>query len=95
METAVAASAGTYASLLEAADGTVAQALAASGRGIAVLTDDPRFGLVPLAVDTGDRPLSIRLLAVWDGRHPAAETIGDFAQRLGVFVRERYGAPAS
>jgi DNA-binding transcriptional LysR family regulator len=93
MEAAVAATGATYASLLEAANGTVAQALAAAGRGIAVVSDDPKFGLVPVAVDTGDRPLSIRLLAVWDGRHPAAATINDFARRLGVFVRERYGAP--
>jgi len=95
LEVAVAATGATYASLLEAANGTVAQALAASGRGIAIVSDDPRFGLVPLAIDTGERPLSIRMLAVWDGQHPAAATIGDFAQRLGVFVRERYGAPQS
>jgi DNA-binding transcriptional LysR family regulator len=95
MEAAVAASGATYASLLEAANGTVAQALAAAGRGIAVVSDDPSFGLVPVAVDAGERPLSIRLLAVWDGRHPAAATIDDVARRLGVFVRERYAAPQS
>ncbi len=30
---------------IEAANGTIAQALAAAGRGIAVVTDDPRFDL--------------------------------------------------
>lgn len=95
LEAAVGATGSTYVSLLEAANGTVAQALAASGRGIAVVSDDPQFGLVPLAVDVGERPLSIRLVAVWDGRHPAAATVGEFAQRLGVFVRERYGARRS
>jgi DNA-binding transcriptional LysR family regulator len=80
---------------VEAANGTVAQALAAAGRGIAVATDDPRFGLVPLAVALGDRDLSIRLVAVWDSRHPAAATVAEFAGRLGRFVRHRYGAPVT
>ncbi|MEV6305760.1 LysR family transcriptional regulator [Actinoplanes sp. NPDC051861] len=75
---------------VEAANGTVAQALAAAGRGIAVVSDDPRFGLVPLAVDG----LVIRLVAVWDSRHVAAATLGEFAGRLGRFVRDRYDAPA-
>jgi len=92
---------------IEAANGTVAQALAAAGRGIAVASDDPRFGLVPLAVDLhaparpgaaegqNGRPLSIRLIALWDSRHPAAATIEQFARRLGGFVRARYDAPAT
>lgn len=93
LETAVAELGATYGSLVEAANGTVAQALAAAGRGIAVVSDDPRFGLVPIEVDLGDRLLTIRLVAVWDARHPAAATIADVARRLGVFARERYGAP--
>jgi DNA-binding transcriptional LysR family regulator len=95
LEAAVAASGATYASLLESANGTVAQALAAAGRGIAVVSDDPRFGLTPVAVDAGGRPLSIRLVAIWDAQHPAAATIEAFARRLGKFVRERYGAPST
>ncbi|WP_433830845.1 LysR family transcriptional regulator [Actinoplanes sp. CA-015351] len=84
-----------FSNFIEAANGTVAQALAAAGRGIAIASDDPRFGLVPLAVDLGDRRLSIRLVAVWDARHAAAGTIEQFAGRLGLFVRRRYDAPAS
>ncbi|SFE43163.1 DNA-binding transcriptional regulator, LysR family [Actinoplanes philippinensis] len=80
---------------IEAANGTVAQALAAAGRGIAIASDDPRFGLVPLAVETDGRDLSIRLRAVWDSRHAAATTIEGFAARLGRFVRDRYDAPAA
>ncbi|HWS37462.1 MAG TPA: LysR substrate-binding domain-containing protein, partial [Actinoplanes sp.] len=82
-----------YESPIEAANGTVAQALAAAGRGIAIASDDPRFGLIPLAIDLGDRHLSIRLRAVWDSRHPAAVTIARFADRLGHFIRDRYDAP--
>ncbi len=84
-----------YPSAVEAANGTVAQALAAAGRGIAIASDDPRFGLIPLAVETGGRRLSIRLRAVWDSRHAAAATIEGFAARLGRFIRDRYDAPAS
>ncbi|GAA0443204.1 LysR family transcriptional regulator [Actinoplanes capillaceus] len=82
-------------SAVEAANGTVAQALAAAGRGIAIASDDPRFGLVPLGVEANGRRLSIRLVAVWDSRHAAATTVGRFAARLGRFVRDRYGAPAA
>ena len=41
--------------LLECSNPQVAQALAAAGRGVAVLSDDPRFDLVPLRVRTLDR----------------------------------------
>jgi DNA-binding transcriptional LysR family regulator len=94
LEAAVAESGATYASMVEAANGTVAQALAAAGRGVAVASDDPRFGLHPLAVDLGDRLLSIRLYAVWDSRHAAAATLEVFARRLGGFVVQRYGDPS-
>lgn len=80
---------------IEAANGTVAQALAAAGRGIAIASDDPRFGLIPLAVETGGRRLSIRLRAAWDSRHAAAVTLAGFAGRLGRFIRERYDAPTA
>ncbi|MFI1994772.1 LysR family transcriptional regulator [Actinoplanes sp. NPDC020271] len=94
LEAAVTAAGATYSSAIEAANGTVAQALAAAGRGIAVASDDPRFGLVPLGVDVGGRRLSIRLVAVWDSGHAAAPTLESFAERLGAFVRDRYQAPA-
>jgi DNA-binding transcriptional LysR family regulator len=92
LEAAVAAAGASYSSLLEAANGTIAQALAAAGRGIAVVSDDQQFGLVPVAVDTGEGILSVQLIAVWDERHPAAATVEVFARRLGQFSRERYGA---
>lgn len=87
----------TYSSIVQANNGTVAQALAAAGRGVAVVSDDPRFDLVPLAIaaDDTDRPLSIRLVATWSRRHPAAATVEEIAERLGHFVRERYAVAAS
>lgn len=94
LEAAVTTVGATYASMIEAGNGTVAQALAAAGRGVAVASDDPRFGLKPLTVDLGDRLLSIRLHAVWDSRHAAAATLEAFARRLGDFVVQRYGISA-
>ena len=72
----------------------VAQALAASGRGVCVLTDDPRFGLVPLPLrDADGRPVRIRLHAAWEPGHHAAATLASFADDRTRFTRARYGAP--
>lgn len=92
LESAVTASGGSYSSLVEAANGTIAQALAASGRGVAVVSDDSRYDLVPLAVDLGDQQLSIRLVAAWDSRTVATRTIEALARRLADWVEHRYGA---
>ncbi|MDP3894333.1 LysR family transcriptional regulator [Nocardioides sp.] len=91
LETAVASTGVSFADRLEVADGTVAQALAAAGRGVAVVSDDPRFGLARVAVDTDGHRLGVRLIAVWDQRHPAAESVEALAERLGESVRGRYG----
>ena len=93
---AALAEAHTPASFMEAANGTVAQALAAAGRGVAVVTDDPRYELVPLPVELPDGGLlSIRLVTVWDSRHAAADTLQSVARRLSDFVCERYGVPSA
>lgn len=94
LDTAVAATGASYAAFVEAANGTIAQALAASGRGVAVVSDDPRFDLLPVAVDLGDDLLSVRLVAAWDPRSAAAASLERLARRLGAWVVERYG-PAS
>lgn len=83
-------------SVLEASNGTVAQALAAAGRGVAVVSDDPRFDLVPVGVDVpgaGAR-LSIRLVASWSSGRSVAPVVATIADRLGEFVRARYGVDA-
>jgi DNA-binding transcriptional LysR family regulator len=77
--------------VVECSNPQVAQALAAAGRGVAVVSDDPRFGLSPLQVVGPDGPLRIHLTAVWDPAHHAARTLAVLAQRLGVFCVERYG----
>ena len=80
----------------EAANGTVAQALAASGRGVAMVSDDPRYRLVPLAVGLrgqGGADLSVRLVAAWDGRSVAADSLQAIAVRLSGWATGHYGVP--
>jgi len=72
----------------------VAQAVAAAGRGVAVLSDDPRFELVPVGIQHTSGPLVIDLYAAWPAGHHAATTISGLAHRLRTFSRERYGLTA-
>jgi DNA-binding transcriptional LysR family regulator len=81
------------ASLIECGNPQVAQALAAAGRGVAVLSDDPRFDLVPCLIERRDgRHLTLTLHAAWRPDHHAAEQLARMAERLAEFCRERYGA---
>ncbi|TQL67968.1 DNA-binding transcriptional LysR family regulator [Nocardioides albertanoniae] len=80
-----------YGDVLEVSNAQVAQALAASGRGIAVVSDDPRFGLVPLHIEAPSGPVRIRLYAAWDPHHHAAAALAGLAERLAAFCVERYG----
>ncbi len=81
--------------LIEFDSSQVAQAVAAAGRGIAVVSDDPRFGLAQLTVSTGPgEVLRIGLHAAWQPHHHGAEQLAALAQRLKRFVRQRYGQAA-
>lgn len=77
--------------LIETSDGQVAQALAAAGRGVAVVADDPRFELRPLRIDGGPSPLEVHLHAVWRHDHHAAATLTAIADRLYAFCVTLYG----
>jgi DNA-binding transcriptional LysR family regulator len=81
----------TYSSMLEFGTPQVAQAVAAAGRGIAVVSDDPRFGLQPLDIIDTRGALNIRLFAAWDREHHAASAIEALARRLGDYCVQRYG----
>jgi DNA-binding transcriptional LysR family regulator len=83
--------------VVECSNPQVAQALAAAGRGVAVVSDDPRFDLHPLEIMGRDGPLRIELFAAWDPDHHAAATLAALAARVRTFCVERYGvevAPA-
>jgi len=81
----------TYSSMLEFGTPQVAQAVAAAGRGIAVVSDDPRFGLQPLDIIGTRGALNIRLYAAWDREHHAAVSIAALARRLSDYCVARYG----
>ena len=81
----------TYSSMLEFGTPQVAQAVAAAGRGIAIVSDDPRFGLHPLDIIGARGALHIQLYAAWDREHHAAIAIGAVARRLSEYCIERYG----
>jgi DNA-binding transcriptional LysR family regulator len=84
--------------VIDCSNPQVAQALAAAGRGVAVVSDDPRFDLVPVQIEGRDGRLRIELFAAWEPGHHAAGTLSDLAGRLRTFCVERYGtdvAPAA
>ena len=91
LDSAVAAARLAYAELHEFGSPEVAQAVAASGRGIAVVSDDPRFDLQPLAIDGPAGQVGISLYAAWTPSHHGAATIGRMAARLAAFCVARYG----
>lgn len=80
--------------VLECSNAQLAQALAAAGRGVAVVSDDPRFELLPIRITTDQGQLSIRLHAAWEASHHAASTLADLASRLRTFCGDRYGKDA-
>jgi DNA-binding transcriptional LysR family regulator len=81
----------TYSSILEFGTPQVAQAVAAAGRGIAVVSEDPRFGLQPLDIIGTRGALNIKLYAAWDREHHAAVAIAALARRLSDYCVARYG----
>ncbi|QLQ14741.1 MAG: LysR family transcriptional regulator [Micropruina sp.] len=81
-----------YGRVTEFASSRVAQAVAAAGRGVAVVSDDPRFGLRAVPVRTATGVLEITLFAAWLPGHHAATQIDELAGRLRAFVQARYGA---
>ena len=93
LDGAIAVAGLTAPELTEANSGRVAQALVATGAGVAVVTEDPAFGLAPLHVLHNGRPLTVGLHAAWRADHFAAETLAGLASSLQAFVRSRYAEP--
>lgn len=71
----------------------IAQALAAAGHGIAVLSDDPRFGLRPLDIHRPAGLLTVPLYASWDPRHYGSRTIERFVTDLASYCRANWPMP--
>jgi DNA-binding transcriptional LysR family regulator len=68
----------------------VAQAVASARRGVAVVSDDPRFDLSVRPIETPDGHLRITLYAAWTRSHHAESTVADLARRLQTFCQGRY-----
>nr|WP_255727615.1 LysR family transcriptional regulator [Nesterenkonia sp. DZ6] len=77
---------------IEVSQGRLAQALAAAGRGVAVLSDDAHFALHPLRIlDPRGYALQFHLHAAWRRDHHGSAELFSMAQRLREFCQLRYG----
>lgn len=85
-DTAVAACGVEVPHPVEMRSSSLAQALAASGRGVAVLTDAAAYGLHPVRIMLDGAQVRMRMHAGWDRSHYAAAAIerwvDDFAAWL-------------
>jgi DNA-binding transcriptional LysR family regulator len=86
LDEAVIAESRSYRAFEQVPSALLAQALAASGRGVGVVTDLPRYGAYPLFVvgDSGE-PVCLSIHACWDPEHYAAASIETFVSRLQAF----------
>jgi len=69
-----------------------AQALAASGRGVAVLTDEARYGLVGLPIRDHGRALTLPIVALWQSDHYAADRILLLADELAAWCESTFSS---
>jgi DNA-binding transcriptional LysR family regulator len=81
-EAEVAHSGSSYDLAAEVGLSEIAQALAAAGRGVAIVTDEPAYGLRALPIVAHDGVLHIRLHAAWGATHYLAPAIREFAESL-------------
>ena len=75
--------------IIETNSGRVAQALVAT-EGVAVVTEDPSFNLVPLRITNGGHELTVTLHAAWRADHYAHQELAALAEQLRIFVIKRY-----
>lgn len=87
LDEAVSKAGLTYTHVTESSNALMCEALAASGFGVGVVTDLPRFGGYPLLIDTaGPTTLRLQLRACWPPHHYAAEALTSFLDRLAEFA---------
>ncbi|POX38578.1 LysR family transcriptional regulator [Streptomyces sp. Ru73] len=79
----------TPAAVTESGSAAFAQALAARGRGVCLVTDDARFGLRELIVQTPDAPLTVPLYAGWDASHYAHSALPALIDGLRTHLAHR------
>lgn len=89
-DSAVAAEGLTYTASVDTESPTAAQALAAAGRGVCVLSDDSRYGLRSVPIHSRSRDLTISLFGVWEPLHFASGQIMEVLDELRDFISELY-----
>src|SRR5699024_5518906 len=72
----------------ESQSSIMAQAAAASGRGIAILTDEPQFGLDSVRITHGRKEVSFPIYAGWKQHHYATKQIRAWADDLALWISE-------
>jgi LysR family transcriptional regulator, benzoate and cis,cis-muconate-responsive activator of ben and cat genes len=85
---AVAAAGVEVSDVIEMSSSFMAQGLAANGRGAAVLTNAPAFGLHPLRIMRDGRQVRLTLYGGWDPTHYAAVPIARWIQEFSEWLRE-------
>ncbi|MGR0220849.1 LysR family transcriptional regulator [Agromyces sp. ZXT2-6] len=80
----------SFTASVETTSPSLAQALAAAGRGICVLSDDPHFDLAAVPISTPNGDLIITLFGVWDEMHYASSRIAACLEELSAFNAELY-----
>jgi DNA-binding transcriptional LysR family regulator len=91
-DNAIAEAGLAYDIAAEANVGHVAQAMAVSGHGVAVVTDDRRYGLKPVFIDTTAGRLMLPLFAAWNPSHYAVDAIEALVDDLATYAQTRYGS---
>ncbi len=96
LDAAISDAGASYAVAAETNVPQVAQALAAAGRGVAVVSDDARYGLhgVRIRGSSGQDELRVPLYGVWDRGHYAAGAIAELVDGLARYAQHRYGLAA-
>lgn len=91
LDTAMADAGASYAVAAETNVTQVAQALAASGRGVAVVSDDARYGLHGIRIREADgTEMRVPLFGAWDPSHYGAAAIAALIDELATYSEDRY-----
>lgn len=90
---AVAGGRLTYVTEYERRSTEVIQALAAAGRGVGVLSDDPRFGLEARPIVQEGKDLAFTIYGVWRPLHYASPAIVQCLNDMKRFMSVLYAPP--
>lgn len=75
----------------EVSTAPVAQALAANGQGVALVTEPPQFGLTALSVHVARRQIVSALYASWDASHYGSRELHDLAVGFREWLEAEWG----